>query len=193
MEGKPPPRIPKIGYSPASSRPPDVPGAEGNRRGEGRVERVGTVLRHLEGVGNLRRRIAEAHGLASWTEIVGHHLAQRTRAVGLAGGRLFVVCHGSALRQELSFHRREILRRFREFAGSEVVAREIVFLETDANLSSLLREAEARAPAASRAEPAPTEGPPDEEASVAWRIAASYPRFDGAKYREELRRIAEDR
>lgn len=159
------------------------------------MERVGAVLQHLEGAENLRRRIAEAHGLTSWPEIVGSQLAQRTRAVGLAGGRLFVVCHGSALRQELAFHKREILRRFREIAGREVAPRELVLLETDANLSSLLREAESQRVARNAPAAAPPEEPSEtqEEASVASRIAASYPRFDGAKYREELRRIADER
>ena len=159
------------------------------------MERVGAVLRQLEGAGNLRRRIAEARGLAGWAEIAGHHLAQRTRAVGLAGGRLFVVCHGSALRQELAFHKREILRRFRDVAGSAAVVREIVFLETDANLSSLLREAEMQTPGRGAPKPAPAGAPEgtEEEISVTSRIAASYPRFDGEKYRQELQRIAEDR
>ncbi len=166
------------------------------------MDRVGVLLESLEGADVLRRRIAEARGLASWPEIVGTHLAQRTRALRLAGGRLFVVCHGAALRQELAFHKREILRRFREVAGEGASARELVLLESDANLSSLVREAEAgerRAVAtAARAEPAPAgarkpegdEGT-EEGPSVAQRISDAYPRFDGAAYRESMRRIAE--
>ena len=117
-----------------------------------------------------------------------------------------MVCHGSSLRQELAFHKREILRRFREVAGSGVVVRELVLLETDANLSSLVRDAEedearraaARtttrpAPEAARARPAPPDAEEaEEEPSVAERIAATYPRFDGDAYREEMRRIAEE-
>lgn len=165
------------------------------------MDRVGVLLESLEGADVLRRRIAEARGLASWPEIVGTHLAQRTRAVRLAGGRLFVVCHGSALRQELAFHKREILRRFREVAGEGASARELVLLESDANLSSLVREAEAgerRAAAVAHAEPATAgarkpEGDEETEEgpSTAQRISDAYPRFDGAAYRESMRRIAE--
>jgi len=167
------------------------------------VERVGAVLRSLEGADVLRRRIAEARGLASWTDVVGPHLAERTRPLQLAGGRLFVLCHGSALRQELAFHKREILRRFRDACAGPVKAREIVLLESDQNLSSLVREAErleasrglppkeaARAPAARDAEGNVESDASAEEPSVASRVAAAYPRFDGAAYREELRRIA---
>lgn len=119
------------------------------------------------------------------------------------------MCHGAALRQEMSFHKREILRRFREACGAPVKARELVLLESDAMLSSLVREAEeseARrggretsredsAPGAGASviadEPAPSSEAVEEEPSLAARVAAAYPRFDGAAYREELRRIAE--
>ena len=164
------------------------------------MDRVGSLLQSLDGTEVLRRRIAEARGLASWPEIVGAHLAERTRALRLAGGRLFVVCHGSALRQELAYHKREILRRFREVAGPGAVARELVLLESDANLSSLVREAEAKE---TRAAPRPPDSPRSghvnaeaeqaasvEDPSLAQQISASYPRFDGAAYREEMRRIA---
>lgn len=158
------------------------------------MDRVGALLKNLGGADVLRQRIAEARGLASWPEIVGTHLAQRTRPLRLAGGRLFVVCHGSALRQELAFHKREILRRFREVAGEGASARELVLLESDANLSSLVREAEASEPrtrtARPRAEPGDAEAEAEEEPSAAQRISDAYPRFDGEAYREEMRRIA---
>jgi hypothetical protein len=164
------------------------------------VERVGALLHSLEGAEVLRRRIAEARGLAAWSEVVGSHLAERTRALRLAGGRLFVICHGSALRQELAFHKREILRRFRDVAGPCAVVREVVLLESDENLSSLVREAEegerrARTPGRPGPGPAEAAGEPaaedTEEPSVAARMAAAYPRFDAAAYREEMRRIAD--
>jgi hypothetical protein len=59
---------------------------------------------------------------------VGGPLAERTRPLRISGGRLFVIAPGSALRQELVFHKATILRRFNETAGGPVV-REIVFLE----------------------------------------------------------------
>ena len=115
------------------------------------------------------------------------------------------MCHGAALRQEMSFHKREILRRFREACGAPVKARELILLESDAMLSSLVREAEeSEAHRRGRETPAPADSAPvreeptapeseaaEEEQSLAARVAAAYPRFDGAAYREELRRIAE--
>ena len=118
---------------------------------------------------------------------------------------MFVLCHGAALRQEMSFHKREILRRFREACGAPVTARELILLESDASLSSLVREAEEtearrrgrEIPAHAAAVPgadaptAPESEDAEEELSLAARVAAAYPRFDGTAYREELRRIAE--
>jgi hypothetical protein len=92
------------------------------------VLRVGEVLRGLQAGNHLGRRLAESRALEAWPEIVGELLAERTRPLRLAGGRLFVVAPGSALRQELVFHKATILRRFNEHAGTALV-REIVFLE----------------------------------------------------------------
>jgi Dna[CI] antecedent, DciA len=133
--------------------------------------------------------------MESWPEIVGTLLARRTRPLRLAGHRLFVMCHGSSLRQELTFHKREILRKFNSLVGMPGVAREIVFLESDANLTSLVKDTleqewkrRVRDDAAERArfgERAPEEEPESGDA----RIAAAYPRFDGQAYREEMAKI----
>jgi hypothetical protein len=92
------------------------------------VLRVGEVLRGLEAGSHLGRRLAESRALEAWCDIVGGPLAERTRPLRIAGGRLFVLAPGSALRQELVFHKATILQRFNEAAGGRVV-REIVFFE----------------------------------------------------------------
>ena len=109
----------------------------GNDREEERVERVGVWLRGAEARESLGRRLAEARALECWPNLVGPHLAKRTRVMQLAGDQLIVVAHGSALRQELTFQRDVILQKFNEAAGRRV-ARRILFLESDAQLSSLV-------------------------------------------------------
>jgi hypothetical protein len=94
------------------------------------VERVGAVLRDLGQGSAVSRRLAEAEALARWGDVVGSQLASRTVPITVSGGRLLVVVRGSALRQELSYQRVAILRKFNATAGQRV-AREIVFLEGD--------------------------------------------------------------
>ncbi len=171
---------------------------------EFRVERVGTLLDRLEGNDVLRLRIAEARALESWPEIVGAPLAQRTRPLRLAGRRLFVLCHGAPLRQELTYHKREILRKFNEAAGMKGAARQLVFLESDANLSSLVKEAEledhrrqvsesaARRAALPARSLVSSEGEQETESADA-RIAAAYPTFRGDDYRRQMEDIAAER
>ncbi|HET9887594.1 MAG TPA: DUF721 domain-containing protein [bacterium] len=92
--------------------------------------RVGDVLRGLESGNHLGRRLAESRALEAWPQIVGRPLAERTRPLRLAAGRLFVAAPGSALRQELVFHKAMIMQRLNQFSGM-VAVREIVFLEGD--------------------------------------------------------------
>jgi hypothetical protein len=94
------------------------------------VERVGVVLRDLGKGSAVTKRLAEAEALTRWADVVGSQLASRTVPVTVSGGRLLVVVRGSALRQELSFQKTTILRRFNAIAGKRV-AREMVFLEGD--------------------------------------------------------------
>ena len=176
------------------------------------MERVGALLGSMEGGDPLRRRLAEARALETWPELVGPHLAKLTRPLHIAGGRLFVVAHGSSLRQELVFQRREILARINRAAGARV-ARELVLLESDANLSSLMTEerpatdpaAEGRPAEVRSADPIDDERADDDAADdersdderaavepVPESAAEAVPAFDAAGYRRALERIAEE-
>lgn len=133
--------------------------------------------------------------MEQWPEIVGAPLAERTRPLRLAGHRLFVLCHGAALRQELTFHKREILKKFNRAAGQSGTARELVLLESDSQLSSLIKDTQGEEWRQRVAEDAraraqlPEETPEAEDASRDARIAAAYPRFQGDAYRQEMQRI----
>jgi hypothetical protein len=99
--------------------------------------------------------------------------------------------------------KREIQRRFNEQAGVGKV-REIVFLESDANLSPLLVEAqreearlvarEAEGRAGRRQRPGEAAAPDAEETAAGEEGKepdyARYPVFDGEAYRREMSRIA---
>lgn len=157
------------------------------RRGE-QVQRVGAWLRGAQGQGSLGRRLAEVRALERWTELVGPHLAGRTRVMQLSGDQLFVIANGSALRQELTYHQDVILRKFNEAAGRRV-ARRIRFLESDAQLSSLLGSEETgRVPPARPAEAAVGDVTREEPGEAVFPAGPAYERFDAESYRRELTR-----
>lgn len=152
------------------------------------MQRVGAWLRGADGEGSLGRRLAEVRALERWAELVGPHLAGRTRAMQLSGDQLFVVANGSALRQELTYHQGAILQKFNEAAGRRV-ARRIRFLESDAQLSSLLGSEETgRVPPSRPREDATDEAPGEESGEAAFPAGPAYERFDAESYRRELTR-----
>jgi hypothetical protein len=141
----------------------------------------------------LLRRLAQARALERWPEIVGPLLAGRTRALRVADGRLVVLAPGAALRQELTFHKRTILRKFNRVAG-RAEARDVVFLESD----SMAWEGTAppARPEVRRAVPEPQPAEPvadadaEAEDDTATSAAAAVPPFDAEEYRRRLAEIA---
>ena len=150
------------------------------------MERVGAVLRNLEGQGPLRQRLAQAEVFARWPEIVGAPLAERTRPLRVADGRLFVLAQGAALRQELTFHKRPILRKLNQVAPG--FAKQLVFLEADA----MDYEGESRRvrwiPEREEGREEPAEDPSvlEEDPQEAEDRGAMYHTFDAEAYRAQL-------
>lgn len=159
------------------------------------MDRVGALLQSLEQTSALRVRLAEARALERWPELVGPHLAKKTRPLRVVGERLFVVAHGASLRQELLFHRKTIVRRFNETCGMKRITK-VVFLESDANLSSVF-EREDVAPEGNRIGHVSSLAGPEASAEEAGGSTVdesdvpTYRFFDAAAYREEMRRLSE--
>jgi hypothetical protein len=158
------------------------------------VERVGTVLRDLGGGDPLLRRLAQARALERWPEIVGPLLASRTRALRVADGRLVVLAPGAALRQELTFHKRTILRKFNQAVG-RAEARDVVFLESDSlgweGPPAARAEVRRSAPRLEPEAPAPEDGEEDgTEAEGGIAEPAPVPPFDAGDYRRRMSEIA---
>jgi hypothetical protein len=159
------------------------------------VDRVGTVLRDLGSGDTLLKRLAQARALERWPEIVGPLLADRTRALRVADGRLVVLAPGAALRQELTFHKRTILRKFNQAVG-RAEARDVVFLESD----SLAWEGTAPAarPQVRMAAPPPESSPSaadagEDDEGAEEEIAGDpvvVPSFDAEDYRRRMTQIA---
>lgn len=159
------------------------------------MERVGAVLRDLGAGDALLRRLAQARALEHWSDIVGPQLARCTRGLRVADGRLVVLAPGAALRQELTFHKRTILRKFNEAVGRRD-ARDVVFLESDSmaweGTSPPVRPRVRRAE--QDPEPAHLVGDeeaeePEEEEGAAPDVV---PSFDAEEYRSLMERIARE-
>jgi hypothetical protein len=105
----------------------------------------------------------------------------------LSGDQLVIVANGSSLRQELTFHKDMILKKFNEAAGRRV-ARRILFLESDAQLSSLLGKEEIGAPPARPRMDAAAAPPGPDPEEPPYPAGPAYEPFDAESYRRKLPR-----
>ena len=75
--------------------------------------RIGDILPEILKSAGLDKKIRESGILTLWPEVVGEEVAQRTRAVKVDKGILYVNVDHGAWMQELHFMERDILRRLR--------------------------------------------------------------------------------
>ena len=67
--------------------------------------------------------------VADWPSLAGERISKRTRAVAFRDGVMTIEVEGSAWMHELSFLRRELVRRANQRAGADVV-RDVRFVPT---------------------------------------------------------------
>jgi len=67
------------------------------------------------------RQLARAQILARWPDVVGPQIAAHAHAESLASGTLTVVVPDAAWRHELTFQKKELIKRLNEAAGRNVV------------------------------------------------------------------------
>lgn len=75
----------------------------------------------------LKRKFDETSLVASWPEMMGPAVANRTRQLYIREKKLFIRVESSVLKNELVMIRSQILEKMNERAGSQVLE-EIVFL-----------------------------------------------------------------
>ncbi len=94
-------------------------GRSGLRRGN--LNRVGGLVNNsLEALG-LRHRIVEHQALARWDEVVGPQIAASSLAEKVRDGVLFVCCKSSMWSNELSLHKRDIIKRLNVAVGKQII------------------------------------------------------------------------
>ncbi len=87
---------------------------------------AGILPRLMQDLG-LRDAAAGWRVVAEWPALAGERIAKRTRATGFREGTLTVEVEGSAWMHELSFLKRELVRRANQHLGAEIV-RELRFV-----------------------------------------------------------------
>ncbi|MCR4440157.1 MAG: DUF721 domain-containing protein [bacterium] len=75
------------------------------------------LLRNL----GIEKRVKEQMAIALWPQAVGERIAQVSTPVRIRDGILFVRVASSTWRNELVFHKREILKRVNEAVGKAVI------------------------------------------------------------------------
>ena len=94
-------------------------GRSGFRRGT--LNRVGGLVNSSLDTLGLRHKIMEHQALASWDQVVGHHIAASSMAERVRDGVLFVCCKSSMWSNELSLHKRDIIKRLNAAVGRQVI------------------------------------------------------------------------
>ncbi|HRI79648.1 MAG TPA: DUF721 domain-containing protein [Cyclobacteriaceae bacterium] len=76
---------------------------------------------------HLKPKFDEANVVASWERLVGKSIAKRTRRINIRNKVLFVELISPSMKQDLGYHKKEMLELIKKEFGSEVVS-EIIFM-----------------------------------------------------------------
>lgn len=88
---------------------------------------AGDVLKNVLVKRGLDEAVRRHSALLEWEEIVGSRIAEKACLKELKGKTLFVEVDGSAWIHELSFLRKDIVRKLNERAAGEEVVERIIF------------------------------------------------------------------
>ena len=91
------------------------------------MEQIGDVLQKLVRELDIARPILKYQALALWPEIVGKRISKVTQPQRIRDGRIFVKVKNDAWRNELVFHKQEIIHHINVKVGERVVE-EIILL-----------------------------------------------------------------
>jgi predicted nucleic acid-binding Zn ribbon protein len=85
------------------------------------------AMEQLLKVYRLKGKFDETNAVASWQEVVGAPVANRTKEIFIKDKKMFVRIESSVIKNQLDMMRSQIIENLNEKAGSVVVT-EIIFL-----------------------------------------------------------------
>ncbi len=93
-----------------------------DKRNKGNAQSIAEAIRGLLNSYHLEARFDEASIVASWSDLVGTPIANRTRKVFVRNKVLFVEFKTPAMKNDFLLHKSKILDLFQARFGKQVVA-----------------------------------------------------------------------
>jgi predicted nucleic acid-binding Zn ribbon protein len=94
---------------------------------EGNTQHIGDAIKQLLSSYHLKSKFDEANLLASWERVAGKPVAKRTKKLFMRGKVLFVELDSPSMKNDLNYHKPQIIEMLQKEFGKEVV-REIVIM-----------------------------------------------------------------
>jgi predicted nucleic acid-binding Zn ribbon protein len=94
---------------------------------EGNTQHIGEAIQALLSSFHLKAKFDEATVLASWEKFAGKPVAKRTKKLFIRGKVLFVELDSPSMKNDLNYHKHQIIEMLQKEFGKEVV-REIVIM-----------------------------------------------------------------
>ncbi len=91
------------------------------------MKKLGDVIRSTIRELGIEKPIQQYEALVVWPKVVGEKIAAVTEPRHIANGKLFVKVKNAAWRNELVFHRADLIRKMNQQIGRSVV-RDIVLI-----------------------------------------------------------------
>jgi predicted nucleic acid-binding Zn ribbon protein len=88
---------------------------------------LGQILAEMIGEFGISKQIKRFHALDIWKDVVGERISQMTKPQSVRDGKLFVHVFSDVWRNELIYHKRDILAKLNKKLGKGTI-QDIVFL-----------------------------------------------------------------
>ncbi len=94
---------------------------------DGNTIHIGQAIQQLLNSYHIKAKFDEANLIGSWERMVGKPVAKRTKKVFIRNKVMFVELDSPSMKNELSFHKKEIIELFQKEFGPDII-REIVIM-----------------------------------------------------------------
>jgi predicted nucleic acid-binding Zn ribbon protein len=94
---------------------------------DGNTMHIGQAIQQLLNSYHIKAKFDEASLIGSWERMVGKPIAKRTKKVFIRNKVLFVELESPSMKNELSFHKKDIVDLFQKEFGPDII-HEIVIM-----------------------------------------------------------------